>query len=124
MASDKPVSKTDPEEEIISQSEEENISDDEEESSSDEEENSSDEEESTSDEEENSFLNSVDDLTDENISNLEGYYRSEEYQSGLSDSTDYSGYFENLQSIGVLIFCLLFGFSLAICFISGFRKNE
>lgn len=37
---------------------------------------------------------------------------------------DYSNYFENLQSVGIVLVSVLIGCMLALCFIQGFKKNE
>ena len=40
----------------------------------------------------------------------------------IDNLTDYSGYFENLQTIGIFISALLVAYGLAFAFFKGFKK--
>lgn len=46
-----------------------------------------------------------------------------EFESVVSDSVDYSGYFENLQSIGLIFICFFIGSIMALSFAVGFKKS-
>lgn len=52
------------------------------------------------------------------------HIRDEEIQTSVltDNSTDYTNHFENLEIIGILICCIIFGSCLAISFIKGFNK--
>ena len=63
-----------------------------------------------------------------NIQNDESYveepYSMMEYETtrSIDNSIDYSGYFENLQSIGIIICAILIGSAISICFFKGLGK--
>lgn len=55
------------------------------------------------------------------------YEESEEYETAetvvyIDNLTDYTGYFENLQTIGIFISALLVAYGLAFAFFKGFKK--
>lgn len=55
---------------------------------------------------------------------IEDYINNEKVETSLysNNSVDYSNHFENLEIIGILICCIMFGCCLAISFIKGFNK--
>lgn len=63
-----------------------------------------------------------------NIQNDEPYIEEPismmEYEStrSIDNSIDYSSYFENLQSIGIIICAILIGSAISICFFKGLGK--
>lgn len=68
--------------------------------------------------------------TSESENEVEESEDSEEYEE-THESTgdpyyapDYSNYFENIQSIGIVLVSVLIGCMIALCFIQGFKKNE
>lgn len=75
----------------------------------------------------NNFTPNEDVSGDEYVSepqSMEQYEETHESTMVTNDFVDYSNYFENLQSIGILIALLLIGCMLAVSFILGFKKNE
>ena len=56
------------------------------------------------------------------VSGNEEYEETFESTEYPNDPIDYSGYFENLQILGILLITVILGSAMAICFTKGFKK--
>ena len=75
---------------------------------------------------EESFLYNHSIESDEPISNLEGYLRSEEFQSSVSvsDSIDYTSYFENIQTVLIFQTTVIIALGLLVAWVSGNKPKN
>ena len=53
-----------------------------------------------------------------------GYREKDEFEATVLDTGDYTGYFENLQSIGFTIIIILTAGFLALCFAIGLKHER